>query len=275
MGLRLEDIKTDCRDDRYGYIYHTVFTRPTDGKLFHYIGQKRGTKVNHKYFGSGVRINNLVNKYGLNGNTKVFIVGWYGTKAELDAAEVRLIREAKRIWKRSCVNLAHGGANGALSLKSRQKLSETQLERFNGIDGERLRAALRERWASPESDSRRQKLIERNKDGASDETRAKMSAAKKGKPGPKHSEETKLKIGLANKGKIVVHTEESKRKISQAGKGKIRSAETRAKISEALKGRSFSDQHRANLVAAFKKRPPPSAETKARLASTLWFKKML
>ena len=75
----------------------------------------------------------------------------------------------------------------------------------------------------------------------SEETRRKMSEARKGKP---RSEETRRKISESEKGKKV--SDETRKKISQAGKGKKQSSETIAKRVEKLKG---------------KKHPPRSAES--------------
>ena len=55
------------------------------------------------------------------------------------------------------------------------------------------------------------------------------------KKGHLTSEETKLKIGLANKGKH--HTEETKLKLSEINKGKKHLEETKKKISESNKGK--------------------------------------
>lgn len=60
--------------------------------------------------------------------------------------------------------------------------------------------------------------------------------------GFKHSEETRKKIGEANKGKMV--SEETREKISKNLKGKSKSFETKEKISKAIKGkkRIFSEK---------------------------------
>lgn len=75
------------------------------------------------------------------------------------------------------------------------------------------------------------------------ETREKMRLSKIGKPSPmknrKMSEETKIKIGLANKGKT--RSEETKIKIGLGNKGKIVSLETREKQSKAHIGISRPD----------------------------------
>ena len=80
----------------------------------------------------------------------------------------------------------------------------------------------------------------------SDETRQKMSEAKKGKKpnnyGKTHSDETRRKISEANRGEKNGNygrsfSEEHRRKMSEAHKGKKISEEHRRKISEAQKGK--------------------------------------
>ena len=99
-----------------------------------------------------------------------------------------------------------------------------------------------------------------------DETRKKISEAKKGKH---RSDETRKKISEAKKGHTV--TEETRRKMSEARKGnpgfwkgKNRSDETRKKISEAKKGNlgfwkgkkraPFSEESRRKMSEAAKRR---------------------
>ena len=65
----------------------------------------------------------------------------------------------------------------------------------------------------------------------------------------KHSEETKLKIGLGNKGKII--SEEHKIKISNFKKGTKLSESTKNKISKSIKGKNlgkiFSENHKRKI----------------------------
>jgi hypothetical protein len=83
----------------------------------------------------------------------------------------------------------------------------------------------------------------------SEKTRRKLSMINKGKT---MSEEAKLKIGIANKGKIV--SKETRLKQSIANKGQTVSQETRKKLSEAMTG---------------KQRPPCSEETRERLSKAM------
>jgi hypothetical protein len=92
-----------------------------------------------------------------------------------------------------------------------------------------------------------------------DETRKKVSEAKKGSP---LSKETREKMSEARKGNKNAmfgrnHSEETKRKMSEANKGKTLSEETKRKMSEANKGekhnfygKSFSEEHRRKLSEA-------------------------
>jgi len=91
----------------------------------------------------------------------------------------------------------------------------------------------------------------------SDETKQKIGAAQKGDKnhcyGKKHSEEHRRKISEAHKGMHVgaknnafgkKHSEEHRRKISEGLKGKHVSDETRRRISEGLKGTKHSEEMR-------------------------------
>jgi group I intron endonuclease len=102
----------------------------------------------------------------------------------------------------------------------------------------------------------------------SEETKAKISATKKGKPssrkGIPHSDETKAKIGAASKGRV--HTDESKAKISAAHTGKKWSAESIAKRTTTAKGAKRSDETKAKMSVA-KKGKSLSLEHKAKQRS--------
>ena len=86
----------------------------------------------------------------------------------------------------------------------------------------------------------------------SDESRAKIGAAKKGK---KQSPEHRYKIGAAHKGKKRKPlSPETRAKIGEAQKGKSKSPEHRAKMSASHKGRKHSEETRAKQSAAAKNR---------------------
>lgn len=86
----------------------------------------------------------------------------------------------------------------------------------------------------------------------SEETRRKLSEAKKGKS---LSEEHRRKISESMKGENnhfygKTHSEESRRKMSEALKGKHLSEEHRKKLSELKKGKPLSDNNRLNKAKA-------------------------
>lgn len=74
--------------------------------------------------------------------------------------------------------------------------------------------------------------------------------------GYKHTEESCAKMSAAKKGKPM--SAEHRAKISASHKGKCMSVEARAKISAALTGRTLSEEHKANISK------PRSAETRAK-----------
>ena len=91
------------------------------------------------------------------------------------------------------------------------------------------------------------------------ETRAKLSAANKGKQnslGCKPTAETRAKLSAARMGNQNTlgykHTSKTKALISAAHKGRVFSAETRAKLSAAHAGENCSAETRAKLSAASK-----------------------
>jgi hypothetical protein len=103
-------------------------------------------------------------------------------------------------------------------------------------------------------------------DKHSDETKAKLSAAKKGKPngmsGKTHSDETKAKIRAAQKN--ARNKPEVIAKMSAAQKGKTHSDETKAKMSASRKGenngmsgKTHPDETKAKISAALKGKPQP------------------
>ncbi len=118
----------------------------------------------------------------------------------------------------------------------------------------------------------------------SEETRAKMSAAKIGKPSPRKgitlSKEIRAKMSASFKGRIsnrkgATLSKESRDKISAANKGRVSvrkgvvlSIETRKKMSEAKKGKTFSKQHKQNISKALKG-TSKSKDHKRKISETL------
>jgi group I intron endonuclease len=124
----------------------------------------------------------------------------------------------------------------------------------------------------------RMSAAKRGKPGhpCSAEARAKISLANRGRPsvwkGKNLPLETRIKISAAGKGKSI--SEKQKDKLRQANLGKRASASTRAKMSEMRRGRKrppFSPEWRSNMAAAKRGKAtgPHSAEWKANISAAL------
>lgn len=110
----------------------------------------------------------------------------------------------------------------------------------------------------------------------SNETRRRLSAALTGRKltaehcakireaKSKPSDETRAKLSAARKGKTA--SAETRAKMSAAQKGRVLSAEQRARMSAAQKGRKFTDEHREKLRTCNKRRGfQHSEETKQKM----------
>ena len=185
-----------AKPPRYGYVYHFIFIRPTDGREFHYIGQHVGDKVDRRYFGSGHRLHQLYNKYGRDGNVRRFGLLWCHSRQELDFSEILSISFAKELYGRDCINLCYGGDGGR---KARSSVEKQQI-------------SLRAFYASAEGRALRDHLSACNIGTVvSAETRRKISILHKGR---KRSGETCAKIGKLHKGRK--RSEETKQRLVES-----------------------------------------------------------
>ena len=118
----------------------------------------------------------------------------------------------------------------------------------------------------------------------SEETKRKIGNANKGEKnyhyGKSPSEETKTKMSKAQRGKTL--SEETKRKMSESRKGRIVSEETRKKQSESNKGKTRSEESRKKMSGSQKGRivsektrrkiseanKDPSEETRRKISET-------
>lgn len=98
--------------------------------------------------------------------------------------------------------------------------------------------------------------------GFDDITRAKMGAANKGR---KMSAETKAKLSAARKGKYIPNSE-TRAKIGSASRGRTLSAEHREKIGAAQRGRKMTGERLVTHLAVHKGKVV-SAETRALIGS--------
>jgi len=211
---------------------HTVYmiSDPHTGRF--YIG-KHSSKLDFlktRYFGSG----NWVKFHRRTRGTKHLVrevLGVYDTDAEAYEAEERFV--GSFINHPLCMNMSAGGRGTG-----------------TGENHPLFGIGHREESRAKMSKSHKGKVI-------SEETRARMSEARKGENNPnfgkQHSAETKAKIGAKSVGR--------KHMV-----GNCPSEETRAKISDSLKGRKLSDEHKVKIAAGNMGRRH-SDETKAKMAA--------
>lgn len=198
----------------YGYIYITE--NLINGKR--YIGQKKSDKfLKEKYLGSGTLLLKAINKYGKE-NFKVEMLCECNSREELNEKEIYYIAKYNAQNDDNFYNLCPGGESGLGGPKfkghkhkpeSCKKISESLMGEKNPFYGKRhtpeTKAHLSEKW--------------KTRPPVSDETRAKLSKARKGK---KFTEEHKRKISESQKGE------------KGNNYGKTLSAETKGKISNTV-----------------------------------------
>jgi hypothetical protein len=124
---------------RYGYIYKTTIppTSSTPYERF-YIGLHRAEEFSEDYFGSGKKILDFAQKYGLKKNKwricplkakefglKVELLAWASSKEELDKLEHDFIEP--HLNTKECFNLRSGGMTPGHSLEMRKHMSEAAL----------------------------------------------------------------------------------------------------------------------------------------------------
>ncbi len=217
--------------NRHGYVYHFVFTRPTDQHEFHYVGQHLGTKADPGYFGSGLRLKRMLEKYGKKGNLRRYGLMFCYSQEELNFSEILMISFAKHLYREDCINLDYGGANGRMHQSTKAKLREARVGKPISAETRAKMSVARLGWKP------------------SAESKAKMREARLGKPsamaGKKHSEESKVKMSKALRGRKL--SEEHKAKMREVNLGKKLSEEHKAKISAAHIGKKHSEESKAKI----------------------------
>jgi group I intron endonuclease len=240
----------------YGFIY---FLRSPSGRA--YIGQTTVSISKRLYMHNKSRgcrfLYAAIKKYGIE-NFFAGEVGCYPL-ADLDAMEVRFIKEFETLAPDG-YNLTTGGyGNHKCSDETRQRMSE----------------ATKGRPKSPETRQRMSEAMKGKPKSA--ETRQRMSAAKKGVP---KSPEAIQKMVEAHKRCPTILSAAARKRISEAKKGKPKSEETRKRMSkpksaEARKNMSKpkSAEARKRMSDAWKGKPK-SEETKRRMSEGWRLKKL-
>ena len=240
------------QDEIVYFVYLT--TNKINGKM--YIGQhscKRLRLFTDGYIGSGAVFKNAVAKYGKE-NFERTILEYADSPEELNELESKYVDE-EVINDDRFYNIKTGGLqNTVCSTETREKISNACKGR---VYSEAVSAQIREsRKGYHHSEETRKKIGDANRN-PSDETRKKKSEIRKG---VHLSDEIKKKISESEKGEKShwfgrKHTEESKKKISENNKGKICSKKTRDKMKQSWDySKHFSEETRRKMSEAHKKR---------------------
>ena len=191
------------------------------------------------------------NKYGADA-FEFHVLECVETVELLGSSELKYVLEFRALDSAYGFNPNEVTADGGfqVSEETRQKMSASGKARY----------ALNPKVCTPEEKERLREL-NKNRGPVSPETKARMSAASKGKPkSPEHraklgakkghavSEKTRALIGAAHKG--LKHSDEAKAKMSATRTGKVFSEETRIKMSETHKQRQTYPEVHAQLQRA-------------------------
>lgn len=242
----------------YGYIYKT--TNLFNGKI--YIGQHRSKKFDSDYYGSGIRFQNVFNKYGKDSFKCELLERCY-SEEELNEKEKYWIAYFNSTNRDIGYNLMDGGykVRGAthseetkqkisksktgkhpnrdytnMSIKTKQKISNTLKEHFKTHDNPRKGVHL--------SEETKQKLRQANLGKKySEEVRAKHRGRPAWNRGISPSTETREKLRKANLGKHL--SNETKEILRQNWLGENNpnygglKAETKEKIRQSFLNRKW------------------------------------
>lgn len=213
----------------------TIYFPPT----FLYI--KKHNKTGLKYFGrttsndpvayqgSGNYWRRHLKKHGNDVSTLWYQL--YNDKEIIQEEALAFSRSHNIIESNEWANLMlEDGINGSVSGRKTKPHSEETRRKISEAHKRRIAPRIRK----PQSEETKEKirLAIKNKGPRSEELKLKLSNANKGKT---LSPETKEKISQSLKGRKCPKTEEHRKKLSIANKGKTLSSEIKEKISKALK----------------------------------------
>jgi len=153
----------------------------------YYIGMHSTHDIDDGYLGSGKRLRASIRKYGKKNHTKE-ILEYFDTRELLAEAETNAITE-DMIADKNCMNLMGGGYGGFISEEHQTKLSKAGNKAFREkLDNDK---EFRETFSKQRSDSIKKHITSGN---------INMDSLGMQK-GDKHTEESKIKMSEASKGK--------------------------------------------------------------------------
>jgi group I intron endonuclease len=244
------------------YIYEV--TNLVNGKT--YIGQHITDNLEDGYLGSGKALKSAIKKYGRD-NFKKEVLIFANGPTSLNFLERCMVP----LWWAELptnYNLVEGGGNGArMTAEARKKISIGRKGKKFGPMPEAQRLAMSARMKGKQP-PHLAKLIKENHPrlgkSHTPESRAKMSASQTGLKRPRSPEHCR-KISEYMKGRFM--SEETRRKIGKANKGNRLTIEQLAKLSKASRRQGFTESQKMALLKANlgKKR---SQETLARISQS-------
>lgn len=278
------------------YVYKiTLLKGSLSGK--YYIGQHRTKNINDGYAGSGTILLNYYKALGcIEGETYTKeIIQYCSSISELNKAEMTLIAD-KYDTDSDCINLIAGGRGKGISTETRKKLSEANRGRVITEDAkkkisqslkghpvsEKTRQIIREKIVILNTSSEYRKKnseAQKHRKPISDETRAKLSEANRGRPccwaGKKMPDSVKKKMSSSQRGFRYINNgvdlkrvkddeleqyllngwvlgmrESDKKKMSDNSvcKGKPISEERRQRLSQFFRGRKMPEEARVKIA---------------------------
>jgi len=228
---------------KVGSIY--AITNTMSGKI--YVGQTWMTLAQRwkAHIKASRRINGprkspfhcSVQSYGADAFTICNIGAVYVSQEELDAAEVKFIKELRAQDASIGYNLLDGGSNAP---SAHQEVRD------------KIAATLTGRKRTPESIAAQLASRQRNNYHHSEVTKEKMSISQKGRA---VSEETRAKLSIVAslRGMKHLHTPEIIAKSAASRKGRIVSQETRDKIGAKSAQKVMSEDARARIASSIRR----------------------
>lgn len=214
--------------------FHVIYkTTCTETGRF-YIGMHSTDNLDDRYLGSGLLLGHSIKKHGREKHTRE-ILEFCSSRKDLALREKFFVNETL-IANPLCMNRALGGEGGAVVEITEERKARVSAK-MKGIKRGPISAETKAKLSASKKGKR-----------LSEEHKEKMSATLKGKV---FNAEYRAKISESRKGCVI--TEEQKRKISETKKGTVTSEETKLKLSQALLGKPKSEAHKAAISKGKKK----------------------
>lgn len=148
---------------KYNYVYK--ITNLVNGKI--YIGKHSTDDIEDGYMGSGIRVKQAYQKYGLENFNKE-VIQFYTSEDELNQGEIYWIAQFNSTEPEIGYNLTYGGDGGVLTTEVRQKISTTmkglhRSEETKRKIGEAMKGKNNPMYGKPLSEEHKRKISETRK----------------------------------------------------------------------------------------------------------------